>query len=112
MSNGFDTELNFHSRQLHYSESYERGVFLDLAERSLGLYLPVALALQPLFACKKFSRSSFLIIKCMVDLYLLSIGRALIYGTCPPRDILGCGSLCKYWLTVGNRLQYSSYSGR
>lgn len=44
--------------------------FLDLTEYYLRLYRTSAPVLQSLLACKQFSYFGFVIIKCVIDLYL------------------------------------------
>ena len=70
VGNGFQTELDFCSSHPLKSKSPELAAFLDLTKHRLGLYRTVAPMLQPLFTCKQFSYSCFVIIKCVVYLYL------------------------------------------
>ena len=70
MGKSFQTELDFRSSQPLESESSELATFLDLPEHSFRFDWTVAPMFQSLLACKKLSRSGFIIVKSMVYFYL------------------------------------------
>ena len=70
MGKGFEPELDFGSDQSSQTKSSELSAFLDLSEHGLGLDRTVAPVFQSLLARKQLPYSGFVIIKCVVDLYL------------------------------------------
>ena len=70
MCKSFQPEVDFHSNHPLKSKSPELATFFYLTKRRFRLYRMVASVFQSLFACKQFSYSGFVRVKCVVDRYL------------------------------------------